>query len=104
MDPNFGSWMLVKRKKSSIRNGRSRFPLRSDHKGEVNQKGNFVRGKENDEGDSVKSNKGKVLSNLSDQACAVSDVSVQGVMQNGDLRNLVGSFSAATSIQGADVM
>ena len=88
--------MLVTRKKNSVRNGRSGSLLRNELKGEVNQKGIFVHGKENSEGASVKSNKGQVLSNLPDQARAVSDVSAQGEMQNGDMRNLVISFSVAS--------
>jgi len=96
--------MLVTRKKNSVRNGWSGSLLRNELKGEVNQKGIFVHGKENFEGASVKSNKGQVLSNLPDQARAVSDVSAQGETQNGDMRNLVISFSAASPKQGVEVM
>ena len=104
LDPNFGPWMLVTRKKNSVRNGRSGSLLRNEHKGEVNQKGIFVRGKENTEGALVKSNKRQVLSNLPDQARVVSDVSAQGETQNGDMRNLVVSFSATSPKQSAEVM
>ena len=45
-----------------------------------------------------------MLSNLPDQARVVSDVSAQGETQNGDMRNLVVSFSATSPKQGAEVM
>lgn len=40
-DPNFGPWMLVTRKKNLVRNGQTRFPLRSDLERDVSPKGNF---------------------------------------------------------------
>ena len=92
-DPNFGPWMLVTRKKNLVRNGRLRFPLGSDHKGDVSQKDIFVLREENYEGGLVKSNNVKVLSNYSNPTHAVCDVSIQGVAPNGDL----GSFQSGKS-------
>ena len=104
MDPNFGPWMLVTRKKNPVRNGRSRFPLRSDHKSEINQKGSFVQGKETDEGVSVKPIKEKVLSNPSDRSREERNVAGQEAPQKEDLRDLVGGSSVMCPIQGEDVM
>nr|POE58066.1 hypothetical protein CFP56_60011 [Quercus suber] len=86
-DPNFGPWILVTRKKNSIRNGQSRFPLGSDHKGDVSPKGIFFQRKKNYEGGSVKSNNEKVLSIHSNPTHARCEVFVLGVALNGDLGN-----------------
>ena len=41
-DPNYGSWMLVTRKKNLVRNGRMRTPIKSNGGKQVSPKGNSV--------------------------------------------------------------
>lgn len=73
-DPNYGPWMLVTKKKNLVRNGQTRFPLRSDLERDVSPKGIFVQKGVNREdlrdGGLVKPNKVDVLSNQPDSAHA----------------------------------
>ena len=96
--------MLVTRKKNSVRNGRARFPLGSDKKGDVSPKGIFFQREANYEGSLVKSNNVEVLSNHPNPTCSVCDVSNQGVASNVDLGNLEGGFKALSPVQKVEVI
>ena len=98
-DPNFGSWMLVTRKRNLVRNGRPRSPLGSEMKGDISPRGLNVQRGENMEGNSVKMVKDSVWSNQAESTHAVRDSSVPGFVPNEDLGNLEIRFSMSSSKQ-----
>nr|POE81276.1 uncharacterized protein CFP56_48436 [Quercus suber] len=103
LDPNFGPWMLVTRKRSMVKNGRSRSPFGCDSKGNVSPEGRNVHSGDKLEGNSVLPIKERVFSTQSDHTRDMRSNYVQAFAPNEDLGNLEIRFSAASPKQGEGV-
>ena len=95
--------MLVTRKRSLVRNGRSRSSFGSEFKDDVSPRGMSVQRGENLEGSSAIPIKEKVLSTQSEHTRAVRSDLVQGIAPNEDMGNLEIRFNASSPNQGDGV-
>ena len=102
-DPNFGPWMLVSRKRSLVKNGRSRSSFGNEVKDDVNSRGMSVQRGEKLEGSSAIPIKEKVLPTQFEHTRAVRSDPVQGIAPNEDMGNLEIRVSALSPNQGDGV-